>query len=88
MNPGRIFGYGVVGWCLAVFMYGIVMFTYAPYRACEGGPYCDKQKNHRTEAEFEAFKHWETLLFVSWPFGMIAALLLKKKKDQQDSETQ
>jgi hypothetical protein len=83
VKPAKIIPIVVVGWCLAVFVYGMLMYSDAPFKACADGPYCGKTHRHHTEAEYHSFIQWQTALFVSWPFGMVAAYVLRRQKKRQ-----
>ncbi|WP_228893339.1 hypothetical protein [Pseudoduganella aquatica] len=69
----------VTGWCIVLLLYGLLTFPDAPFKPCQDGPYCGKGHVTHTEEEYQAFSRWQTLLFVSWPFGLLVAFTRKKK---------
>lgn len=69
----------VSGWCIVLLLYGVCTFPDAPFKPCPDGPYCGKGQVQHSEEEYQAFSRWQTLLFVSWPFGLLAAFTGRKK---------
>ena len=69
----------VIAWCLLVLFYGIVSFPDAPFRPCDDGAYCGKQGAHHTAQEYARFDRWQTMLIVSWPFGLLVAFSRRKR---------
>jgi hypothetical protein len=53
------------------------MYPDAPYELCGGAQYCGKTGKPHSYEFFKAWKHWEGLLIVCWPFGMVAGICLK-----------
>ncbi|WP_296953248.1 hypothetical protein [uncultured Massilia sp.] len=80
MSFGRLLPYLVIAWCLGWMGYGFASYPYAPLKPCGRDVFCDKRNNEYTLREYEDFRYWETVLFVSWPFGMVAGYVLKKRK--------
>ena len=72
----------MVGCCVSVLLYGLVMYPHAPYKLCEGVKYCGKNGEPESYEFFKAWKHWEGLLIICWPFGLIAAFGLKRLHNQ------
>ena len=61
----------------SVFFFGFLRFPDAPLHACQGpGGYCGKYGKPHSAAEFRGFTLWQNLLFVLWPLGMVAILLI------------
>jgi hypothetical protein len=59
-----------------VFAYGVFLYPDAPIKTCSSG-YCGKYGRAHTAAEFDDFMRWEHALFVVWPAGVVALVLLK-----------
>ena len=76
---------GVFAWCIVLFFYGAVMYTDAPYKPCDSGNYCGKTGRPHSRETYEDWKRWEGLLFVSWPFGMMASFGLSRLRKQPSS---
>ncbi len=70
--------FGVIAGCMGLFLYGLLMYTDAPYQLCAGGAYCGKGGVPHSYATYMDWKRWEALLFVCWPFGMAAAFALRR----------
>ena len=87
-QAAKIVAYAAVGWCIAIFIFGLVSFPDAPYKPCNSSEgYCGKGGRSHTLAEYELQHTWEKVLFASWPFGMLAAYFLcRKKKASQTIE--
>ena len=62
--------------------YGFITYPYAPIKPCDQNMYCDKRHAEHTQAEYEGFRFWERLLFISWPFGMASGYLIRRQKRQ------
>jgi hypothetical protein len=69
--------FGLVAWCLAVLVYGLIMYPDAPYKQCTGGPFCGKTGHHHSYETYVGWQKWEIALILSWPFGMAASLCLR-----------
>jgi hypothetical protein len=74
--------YLAVGWCITVFAFGLLFYIDAPFKPCDPGPYCGKSHQRHTEQEFSSFQRWQLTLFLSWPFGMGACYVIKKRRDK------
>jgi hypothetical protein len=72
--------YLIVAWCMGWMAYGFINYPYAPIKPCEHRVYCDKRHNEYTQAEYERFRYWETGLFMSWPFGMASAYVMRRRR--------
>jgi hypothetical protein len=73
----------VIGCCLAVFVFGFIHYPDAPIRPCgllDGAHYCGKLGGAHTREEFERFTLWQRTLYISWPFGIIGALYLRRQR--------
>lgn len=71
--------FAVIVACLSIFIYGLVLYTDAPYRLCaEGGSYCGKNGLRHTYEAYQAWKNWERILFLCWPFGVAASFFLNR----------
>lgn len=79
--PGRrprlqVFLFCIVAWCIALFAYGMVTYTDAPYKPCFNGEfngrYCGKRGATQPFEKVAGWQRWEGLLLASWPFGMLA----------------
>ncbi|MEW6761898.1 MAG: hypothetical protein AB1437_13840 [Pseudomonadota bacterium] len=68
----------LVLWCLGLFFYGLFTYPDAPYKWCGAWEYCGKRGSVIAQATFEDWKHWQGMLFASWPFGMLAGYGLKR----------
>lgn len=68
----------VVAECLAVFLYGLIVYTDAPYKLCGPDAYCGKTGKPHSFQDYQAWKRWEGILIVSWPFGMLASFGLSR----------
>ena len=76
----------VLGCCIATLLYGFMIYPDAPYKLCEGVQYCGKTGKPQSYEFFQAWKRWEVLLIVCWPFGIMAAVGLKQlRKELTDS---
>jgi hypothetical protein len=74
--------FGIVACCLTVFLYGLIMYLDAPYKPCVDGPYCGKTGKHHSYQTYESWKQWEGVLFVCWPFGLLASYGLRRLRKQ------
>ena len=54
----------------AVFFYGMIRFTDAPFHPCELG-YCGKTGLPHTGDEYTAFLHWQTSLLIIWSAAFV-----------------
>jgi len=72
----------VLAWCIGWMGYGFVTYPHAPIKPCGDNAYCDKRHAAYTEAEYEAFRRWQTILFVSWPFGIASGYLIRRKRQR------
>jgi len=55
---------------VVLFVYGLIRYPDLPIRECPSG-YCGRQGQPHTAAEYNAFKIWQTTLFIVWPIGML-----------------
>jgi len=61
--------------------YGAIRYPHAPIKPCGNDTYCDKRHDvHFTADEYTAFRRWELLLFLSWPFGMAGGYVIRKRR--------
>jgi hypothetical protein len=67
----------VIACCATTFFYGLIMYTDAPYKPCAGGYYCGKAGERYSYEMYKEWKRWEGILFVCWPFGIIASYGLR-----------
>jgi len=72
--------YLVLAWCIGWLVYGFIMYPYAPIKPCEENMYCDKRHGEHTLVEYEQFRYWENILFISWPFGIVSGYLIRKNR--------
>ena len=72
----------IVGWCIGLFVYGLVTYTDAPYKLCGDGEYCGKTGVSHSYETYQDWKYWEALLFISWPCGMLAGFGLGRLRKQ------
>ena len=70
--------FAVIGVCLGVFIYGLLLYPDAPYKLCADGYYCGKTGISYDYEIFNKWKSWEKTLFVCWPFGLVASYVLRK----------
>ena len=71
-----------LAWCFALFFYGLFVYTDSPYKPCAGAAYCGKTGIAYSYDTYVAWKRWLALLFVSWPFGMLAGYALRRLRKQ------
>src|SRR5437899_6433312 len=50
---------------VVLFVYGLIRYPDLPIRECPSG-YCGRQGQPHTAAEYNAFKIWQTTLFIVW----------------------
>jgi len=65
---------------IAVFQYGVLRFPDAPIRPCGDESFCGKQGQPHTAVDYRAFVLWERSLLFIWPSGMLAVVLLIRKR--------
>ena len=70
----------IVGWCVCILIYGFARYPDAPPHLCGEDKFCGKQGQAHTRVEYAAFQLWERLLMFSWPFGMLSAFVLARRK--------
>lgn len=71
--------YLLIAWCLGWMAYGFVAYPNAPIKPCGDHVFCDKRHALHSEAEYEQFRHWQVVLFMSWPFGMGGGYVIRKR---------
>jgi hypothetical protein len=59
-----------------------MMYLDAPYKPCVDGPYCGKTGKYHSYETYESWRRWEGLLFVWWPFGLLASYGLRQLRKQ------
>ena len=79
-NVPRNLGSCVMVIMLAIYAYGFIRFPDSPIHPCPEHGYCGKLGQPHTEDEYVAFSHWQTLLFVVWPVGMLSFYLISRKR--------
>jgi hypothetical protein len=60
----------------AWFLGGLLLFPDAPIKPC-GKSYCGKEGQRRSQIDYIRFSNWQTTLFILWPLGMGAVVLLR-----------
>ncbi len=75
---------------LSTFGYGMARFPDYPIEKCVEGRtyllkehpdgYCGKQGQPHTAADYALFENWQRLLFIGWPVGMAALVILLRWK--------
>jgi len=73
----------VVTVMMATFVYGLVLFPDAPVKKCingQPGDYCGRHGLHYTATDYATFETWQTTLFVVWPVGLLALVILLRPK--------
>jgi len=70
---------GVIAWCFACMGYGLVHFPDAPIQPCGPDHFCGKRDTPHTREEYDAFRLWEKVIFLSWPFGMASGFFLRSR---------
>jgi hypothetical protein len=74
--------YLIIVWCLGWMAYGFLTYPYAPIKPCGTYTFCDKRHVEQTRQEYERFRYWEMLLFMSWPAGMVSGFVIRKRHRQ------
>lgn len=74
--------FAIAACCLVVFLYGLIMYPDAPYKACVDGTYCGKTSMFHSYETYESWKRWEGALFVYWPIGLLASYGLRRLRKQ------
>src|SRR6266576_5940636 len=82
MQKTRPLGYCIGLVMVVLFVYGLIRYPDLPIRECPSG-YCGRQGQPHTAAEYNAFKIWQTTLFIVWPIGMLIMLLFAARKTQK-----
>src|SRR5258707_15532677 len=77
MQKTRSLSYCIGLVMVVLFVYGLIRYPDLPIRECPSG-YCGRQGQPHTAAEYNAFKIWQTTLFIVWPIGMLTLLLLQR----------
>ena len=77
--------YLVMAWCIGWMVYGFITYPYAPIKPCRNDLFCDKRHNEYTQVEYEQFRYWEMVLFMSWPFGIASGYVIRKRRRQAAS---
>lgn len=90
--PGRhprlqVFLFCIVAWCVSLLFHGLATYPDAPYKPCFAhgefnGRYCGKRGSIPPQETVAAWKHWEGLLFASWPFGILAGVALGRLRKE------
>jgi len=66
-------------WCVCIFVYGLVRFTDSPYVLCtDGVNYCGRSDRIHSPEHFAAFNQWKRAMFLSWPFGILAGVVISR----------
>jgi predicted secreted protein len=82
MQKTRSLSYCIALVMVVLFVYGLIRYPDLPIRECPSG-YCGRQGQPHTAAEYNAFKIWQTTLFIVWPIGMLIMLLLQRGKPKR-----
>jgi predicted secreted protein len=82
MQKTRSLSYCIALVMVVLFVYGLIRYPDLPIRDCPSG-YCGRQGQPHTAAEYNAFKIWQTTLFIVWPIGMLIMLLLQRGKPKR-----
>jgi hypothetical protein len=71
---------------VVTFGYGIVRFADGPIHKCVEGRiylykqhpdgYCGKQGQSHTAADYASFEKWSDTMFIMWPLGIAALMIL------------
>jgi hypothetical protein len=64
---------------VAIFFYFIFRFPDGPLHECSSHGYCGKQGQPHSLSDFRSFIWWQTLLFWSWPPGILVLGLLQQR---------
>ena len=65
MQKTRSLSYCIGLVMVVLFVYGLIRYPDLPIRECPSG-YCGRQGQPHTAAEYNAFKIWQTTLFIVW----------------------
>lgn len=71
----------VLSGCIALLAVGFLSFPDSPIKPCgnlNGTQFCGRYGAPHSIDDYENFKLWERLLFITWPFGLFSAYYLKK----------
>jgi hypothetical protein len=79
--------YVVLAGCIGWMAYGFLTYPHAPITPCGINGFCDKRHGEHTLEEYERFRFWEMMLFLSWPFGMASGYVIQKRH-RQSSRTE
>jgi hypothetical protein len=63
------------GGALVLLLVGWLLFPDAPINECPSG-YCSKFGHPRTPEDYRLFRFWELCMFIYWPIGIVALLVL------------
>jgi hypothetical protein len=70
---------------ICMFFYGLVMYPDAPIGPCGETQFCGKGGTSRSEADFKAFKAWETTMIVTVLISIPSHFLLGRYKRRKNS---
>ena len=78
-RPGHKTAEGIVLGCFAVvvaiMLYGVIRYPYAPIRPRDDGSYRDKAGQVYTEAQFRSFRMWEQSLLGSFTVLAVVSVI-------------